>query len=72
MTSLVQARKFQTATFLEKKVETAVTLSIKSGFGIMGFSTSSTILGLCFFSLTMPPFDQTVSLTEKDDQNLRH
>ena len=35
------------ATFL--KVKTAIRLGIKSRFGILGFSTSHDILGLCFF-----------------------
>ena len=57
-------------TFLGK-VETTVRLSIKSRFGIMGFSTSDSILGPRFFSLTIPPFDQSFQ-PERCDQNLRH
>jgi len=34
------------------KVKTASGLGIKSRFGVMGFSTSDTILGLWFFFLT--------------------
>ena len=42
-------------TFLGK-VETAVRLGIKSKLVIMGISTSDTILGLWFFSLTISSF----------------
>ena len=38
-------------------VKTAVMLDIKSRFGVMGFSTSDTIWGLCFLLL----FDNTVA-----------
>ena len=42
---------YKKTTFLVK-VETEIRLDLKSRFGIMGFSTSDTILGMLFFSLT--------------------
>lgn len=36
-----------------EKVEIAVRSGTESRFVIMGFGTSDTILGLCFFSLTV-------------------
>ena len=57
-------------TFL-RQVRTTVRLGIKFRFSIMGFSTSDYILGLRFFSLTIPLFEQNFQ-PEGYDQNLRH
>ena len=57
-------------TFL-RQVKTTVRLGIKFRFSIMGFSTSDYVLGLWFFSLTIPLFEQNFQ-PEGYDQNLRH
>ena len=57
-------------TFL-RQVKTTVRLGIKFRFSIMGFSPSDYILGLWFFSLTIPLFEQNFQ-PEGYDQNLRH
>ena len=42
------------------QVETAVKSDIKSGFGVVAFSTSDAVLGLFFSLQQSPSFDQTL------------
>lgn len=56
--------------FLEK-VETVTRLDIKSRFSIIVLNTSMPFQA-CILFLIIPPFNQSLSLTERYDQDLRH